>query len=446
MTHTTEHDVGSSLSWPAIGAAILAVVLIALGFLAYQSVSNDDTTPELVIATGPESGTYHVLGVALGRMLESEGIVETAIVHSTEGSVSNMGMIESGAADLAIIQSDTPTHENARLITRLYEEVLHILVARDVADEIRTVHDLEGRRLSLGGHGSGTRQVAQKVLDHFRIAVAEDLAMDPRQTAAALSEGSIDAAFLLTAIPSPTVELLVEDDAVRFLSLGNAQETGNEADALALVFPALHAMTIPRSTYATLPANPVRTIGVTAQLIVAQHLAPEVVHRITRKVFQQRTRLAGSEGGLAVAKRVREHYEPGSVNLPYHPGAVAYYERSQPPFLVEYAEAISLGLTVMVGLYSGYIAIRGWIRRRRKNRIDEYYVEAVEHAVDAGETNLEVLRERRRALANLRRRAFSDLVDEKLDADESFAILQDHINSELATIETKIHSDESAKA
>lgn len=438
MTHTTDHDVGSSISWPAIGAAILAVVLIGLGFLAYRSVSDDGPTPELVIATGPETGTYHALGVALGRMMESEGIAETVTVRSTEGSVTNMGLIESEAADLAIIQSDTPTHENARLIARLYDEVLHILVARDVAGEIRTIHDLGGRRVSLGGHGSGTRLVAETVLDHFRIAVAEDVAMDPMQTVEALSDGTIDAAFLLTAIPSSIVERLVEDDAVRFLSLGNAQEIGNEADALALVFPALHATTIPRATYATLPAGPVRTIGVRAQLIASRHLSSQIVQRITEEVFQHRTRLAFGTGGLAVAKRIRERYEPGSVSLPYHPGAVAYYERSQPPFFVEYAESMSFGLTLLVGIYSGYLAIRQWIRRRRKNRIDEYYMDAVDHAIEPGETDLAILNDRRRSLVALRRTAFTDLVNEKLDANESFSILQEYINAELETIDRRV--------
>ncbi len=445
MAHTTEHDVGSSLSWPAIGAAIIAVVLIGIGLLAYRSFSEDETTTQLVIATGPESGTYHALGVALGRMLESESIVEIATVRSTEGSGTNMGLIETEATDLAIVQSDTPTHENARLITRLYDEVLHILVARDRAGEIRTVHDLEGRRVSLGGYGSGTRQVAETVLGHFRVHVAEDLAMDPRQTVEALDEGSIDAAFLLTAIPSSAVERLVEDDSVRFLSLGNAQEIGNEADALALVFPALHATTIPRSTYATLPADPVRTIGVRAQLIANRHLSPELVRRITEAIFQQRTHLAGTDGGLAVAKRVHEHYDPGSVNLPYHPGAKAYYERSQPPFFVEYAEAMSFGLTLLVGLYSGYIAIREWMRRRRKNRIDEYYMDAVDKAIEPGETDLDLLTERRRALIALRRTAFSDLVDEKLDANESFAILQEYINAELETIDRRVRNVTSSR-
>ncbi len=433
-----ETPAGSRISPAAIIGLIVAVCLIAGGVIIYRSVSPDRALPEVVIATGSQTGTYHALGSAIGELLQSEGLVEKVTVRATEGSVSNMGMIETGAADLAIIQSDTPAHENARLVAPLYDEVLHILIATDVADEVLSIHDLGGRRVALGLPGSGTRQVARRVLDHFRVEVGVDLNVAPAAAVLAIEEGSIDVAFLLTAIPSAAVEELCRIDAVRFLSLGDAQELGNEADALALVIPSLHATTIPRSTYGTLPARPVRTIGVTAQLVAASGLDPEFVRRMTGELIQRRTRLAGNDGGLSVASRIRENYLPGAVNLPYHPGSVAYYERSQPPFLVEYAESISLGLTLLVGVYSGSIALREWIKRRRKNRVDEYYLQAVGHAVDPSETDLDLLRDRRSSLIALRRTAFSDLVAEKLDANESFSILLEYINSELETIDRRV--------
>jgi TRAP transporter TAXI family solute receptor len=439
MSQTTHQDqVGSSVSWPAIAAVVLAVVVIALGVVAYLSFTSDDTVEHVVIATGPESGTYHSLGIGLASMLEDSGLVDSAEVLVTEGSVSNMALIASGEAGIAIIQSDTRVGENVRLVARLYDEVLHILVGRHVAAEIQDIQDLSGRRLAVGGVGSGTRQVALRVLQHFQVEPGEDLALAPGEAVAALLDGSVDAVFQLTAIPSSTVAQLCREGAATFLSLGDAQEVGNEADALALVFPAMHHETIPRSTYGSLPLRPISTVGVTAQLVVSDGLPTEFVKHMTAELFQRRAQMAGSGDGNMVAKRMRENYQPGAVALPYHPGAIAYYERAQPPFLVEYAESLSLLLTVMVGLYSGYLGLRQWMRRRRKNRIDEYYVEAVGHAVDPAETDFDVLTRRRTALIALRQRAFSDLVHEKLDADESFTILQDHINAELSTIEEKI--------
>lgn len=435
----TDEAVGSSIPTAAIVATLVGVAVVVGGFAIFRSLSHAEERPEVVIATGSEGGTYHTLGTALARLLEVSDLVSRATVRSTEGSVSNMELIGAGAADLALVQSDTPPDERARLVMRLYDEALHILVAKERAAEIRNIRDLAGRSVSLGATGSGTRQVARRVLDHFGVTVGVDLQLPPEEALEAFTHGTVDAVFLLTAIPSSLVKELCDHDLVRFLPLGSAQEIGNEADALALVHPSLANMTIPRSTYGNLPIEPIQTVSVTAQLIASSDLDASLVHAMTGAIFDRRTHLEGVDPAVAdIAKRIHERYQPGEVLLPYHPGAIAYYERSQPPFLVEYAESISLGLTLLVGAYSGWIALREWLRRRRKNRIDAYYVEAVEHAVDAAETDLDVLRERRTALVQLRRRAFADLVAEKLDADESFTILQDHIAGELEMISARI--------
>ena len=152
-----------------------------------------------------------------------------------------MELVERGpdGADLAFVQSDTPPSTNARLIASLYSEVLHILVSKQAADGVRGIDDLSGKRVSLGPVGSGTRQLSLRVLEHFGVQVGEDVALLPDEAAAGLIEGSLDAAFILNAIPSRIVTELAEKDAIRFLSLGDAQLYGNEADALALVFPSI---------------------------------------------------------------------------------------------------------------------------------------------------------------------------------------------------------------
>ncbi len=75
----------------------------------------------------------------LARVLEGEGVVRSAAVLSTEGSVANMKLIgdDRSNVQLAFVQSDTPPDSSARLIAPLYKEVLHILVAKDIAENVR---------------------------------------------------------------------------------------------------------------------------------------------------------------------------------------------------------------------------------------------------------------------------------------------------------------------
>ena len=76
-------------------------------------------------------------------------MIGAAEIQTTDGSVANMEWIgdpESGV-DLAFVQSDTPPSTRARLVMPLYDEVLHILVARDMAGEIQTIFDLRGQKV-----------------------------------------------------------------------------------------------------------------------------------------------------------------------------------------------------------------------------------------------------------------------------------------------------------
>ncbi len=440
MEHTAPgKNVGSSVPFVAIVAAIVALAVIIGGFYAFRTLSGNQARHEVVIATGAEFGTYHALGNALARVLEGTDVVESAIVLPTGGSVENMELIGDGSTDFAFVQSDTPPSTNARLVASLYNEVLHILVSKLDADEIRTIHDLRGKRVSLGPEGSGTRQLSKRVLGHFGVEVGEDVALLPSDATAGLIDGSVDAAFVLTAIPSRMVAELAEKDAIRFLSLGDAQLYGNEADALALVFPSIRGTTIPQSTYVRLPQQPVRTIEVSAMLIARRGLDQNLVRIVAETLFENRSGEGGLEGNdLVVARRIHEDYRPAAVTVPYHRGAIAYYHREEPAFFVEYAEAISLGLTLLVGLYSGSIAFREWMRRRMKNRIDAYLLEVEEQTADLGSLALEKLIEHRDALDDIRHRAFSDLVSERLLADESFTIFQNHLRDEFTAIETRI--------
>ena len=230
-----------------------------------------------------------------------------------------------------------------------------------------------------------------------------------------------------------------ELDAIRFLSLGGASEVGDEAHALELVFPGVERATIPRSTYVRLPLNAVHTISVAGMLVARRDLDESLVRAVTSLVFESRYGPSGLVGGeLTVARKIREDYDPATVSLNYHRGATAYYQRKEPPFFVEYAEALSLGLTLLLAIYSVSIALRQFVRRRMKNRVDAYLLQVEQLSADCRGLDQQGLKSQHAALHELRRKAFSDLVAERLLADDAFIILQNHLRDELREIEAAL--------
>ena len=429
-------DVGSS--WSGAALAAIGICVIAAGVAVTWWVFYAGAARGISIATGASGGTYHEFGRRLARVLEQDKVVEKVRVIPTDGSAANMGFIGAGSADFAFVQSDTAANGDARLVATLYEEVLHVLVAKKHAGTIRALEDLAGRPVYVGGLNSGTLQVARRVLGHFGVAVAERVEFGPAELPEHLGR-DVDAAFVLTAIPSSVVKQLTGAGRAALLSIGQPGASGTEADALETVYPYLHSTVIPRGTYARLPA--VNSIRVTAQLIANRKVEESTVRAVTGKLYESRGRLAVMGGDeLPVARHVRERFDPTRVLIPYHRGAESYYNRSQPHFLVEYAEAISLGASATVGIVSGLIALREWRRRRRKNRIDEYYVEVRTCSDDLRSADRDRLVEIRIRLEDIRRRAFRELIDERLAADESFTIFQDFIRGELAIVYSRLNT------
>jgi len=425
--HPPRQDVGSPIGGGTVLALLAAVAVLVIGLILWTQAEEDPADRILVISTGSEGGAYHAVGRALQQTLVADGVFGEVRLEPSAGSAENARRLAAGGVHVALVQSDTPPAEDARLITPLYEEVLHIVLAPD--SPVVGIRDLAGRNVSLGAVASGTRAVAQRVLDQFEIAVGQDVPLDMEAAAAALFGGQVEAVFVLTASPSPLVDAWCGRGA-RLLGLGAVDQEGSLTDALHAIDSALQPKILPRGIYGRAPTEPVQTIAVSALLVAHAETPAPWIQDLTRHLYQQRVRLATFEAMHPIFRRLREDYDPGQAALPYHEGAAAYFERAEPPFFVEYAEATSLVVTLLAGGFSLLIGLRQWYARKRKNRIDAYYNE-VRAATAEVDPSPAARRQIRAALLEVRQRAFADLIDEKVEADESFTIFQDYLRTEL---------------
>ena len=108
-----------------------------------------------------------------------------------------------------------------------------------------------------------------------------------------------------------------------------------------------------------------------------------------------------------------------------HPGRGdhrAQRERDEPGLLERYAETINLLVYLVFIVMTGFLGFARWRARRKKDRIDTFYVRvlAIEGRVQLDNHDL-----LRGELADLESEAFDSLIKEKLAADESFRIFTD---------------------
>lgn len=418
----------SLTAWLLAAAGVVGLVLWNLGTFQQDQ--------HWTIATGTANGNYARLGEQLAtRLNERLAPSQNFETLASAGSAENMTWLGAGKADFAIVQSDTATSQNARLIATLYDELLHVLVRSDLLDQDGVQVAGNGlsleflgtlKSVSIGPMGSGTSQVAQLLLDHFEIELrspARRVALGELGNAFATNE--LDAALVLAAPGSQLVEDLLDSGAVRLLSIGEGPAEGSPADAIARLHPAMRPCLLPARLYGKQPSQAVQSLGVSALLIASDHVDSTLVRKVTRELFSHRHQLARElHTPLAL------HQDVGELRklMPIHRGAEAYYHRENPSFLVIYAEVIALGITLLIGLWSMIRLFIRWLADVKKERIDRFYRE-VRQASDLDQAKrLEVLRE-------IHNRAFDQLIEERLLANESFVIFHDYLLSEIARAE-----------
>jgi len=186
------------------------------------------------ILTGGPNGTYIQFGRDLSREMARCDL--TLNVQESAGSLENfLGVRKRRHTQFGIVQSDVLEYlktfasedraiaraiSGVRIAAPLYNEEVHILAKRDIAD----LAGLAGRRVAVGVEDSGTFLTASLVLDLTGIEVSERVRINAGPALEALLAGEIDAFFYVAGAPTKLFEAS-EIDAERFHLLPIADET-----------------------------------------------------------------------------------------------------------------------------------------------------------------------------------------------------------------------------
>ena len=169
----------------------------------------------LRFVTGGESGTYYAFGSVIAQhATNNAGVNVVGLVGN--GSQANVQELVDGTADFAFCQSDVMAYayngtnlfeskvEGFSTVAALYMEQVQIVTTNP---SIKTVADLAGKSVSIGAPGSGVYFNAIDVLGAYGL--TEDDIKPTYQSfsdsADALKNGQIDAAFIVAGAPTTAV-------------------------------------------------------------------------------------------------------------------------------------------------------------------------------------------------------------------------------------------------
>lgn len=203
---------------------MLKLKLLALLCLFISSTSF--ANPIIGMPTGSTGGTYYPMGSDIAKLAARKGL--RIQVKSSLGSLANIRRMSSSEnAGISIVQSDvieflsnTPSRINKsvlkdlRLIFPLYNEEVHLLAKGG----IKTISDLENKRVVVGKLGSGTFVTANNILNKLGMTVAQVHDLSPKDAYQDLLLGKVDAVFFVGGKPISYIKGLLEvkvDEALR---------------------------------------------------------------------------------------------------------------------------------------------------------------------------------------------------------------------------------------
>ena len=282
----------------------------------------------MTMGTGGTQGTYYAYGGILGNQIKTASGITVNVV-STDGSKANILGINEGNYQLATVQSDVMAYawagsrsfenegkiESFRVIGGLYAEAVQ-LVTMDA--NIKSVQDLKGKKVSIGAAGSGVYFNAIDVLEAAGLSEADIIPQFQSfgDSADALKDGKIDAAFIVAGAPTPAIQELATSTNAYLVPIDGAI-----SQKLMETSPYYTEYKIPANTYNG-QTEDVTTVTVKATLIVSASATDDDVYAITKAIFDNIDDItaAHAKGAELSLENATE-----GMTAPFHKGAAKYF-------------------------------------------------------------------------------------------------------------------------
>lgn len=303
---------------------ILAVVVLATLAGATWAVVRADLFPPhtIVMATGPEGGSWKEQGDRYRRILAAAGV--DLRLETTTGGVANLVQLRDPRSGVvvAFVQGGLADSAAAADLISLGTVALDPLWVFGRFRSSGTVAQrFNGKRISIGQQGGATRVMARRFL---QLNSADERTMDlpeltHEQSADSLEQGAIDATVMLTGWRAPAVQQLLAAEGV-------VLESFPRADAYVARFPVLTKVVLPMGAAdltRNIPPADVQLVAVKVSLVARRDLHPALQYVLLQAA-------AEIHGGPDIFHSAGEFPAPEAIDLPLSGPARQFYASGLP--------------------------------------------------------------------------------------------------------------------
>lgn len=282
---------------------------------------------ELTFTTGGEQGTYYAFGGVIAQDVTNNTDVSVTAV-SSGGSKANILLMNDNDAQLGFSQSDVMAYayngtstfaEDGKVdcfstVAALYMEQVQIVTCDP---SIKTVADLAGKKVSVGAAGSGVYFNAVDILGAYGLDVEKDITpnyMDFGDSADGLTDGTIDAAFIVAGAPTNAITQLAASKPAYLVALDDAH-----IETLLASSPYYSKSVIAAGTYDGQDED-VTTVAVGAVVIARDDVPEDAIYAFVSDIYENAANLSHGK-----AAELDLEFAASVTAVPYHAGAARYF-------------------------------------------------------------------------------------------------------------------------
>lgn len=316
-----------------ITALIVMAVMINCGGGKGSDSGKSGEKQFLKFTGGPSGGTFQHFSNAMSIHLSKKIPNLKVSNQASEGSIENVRKINSKKADFGIAYSgdvylasqgklagDDKTYSNVRALCFLYKAPAQLAVLKN--GPVKSVADLKGKKIDIGGPGSGAAASAERYLKSVGLwgdnTVRSNLGYN--KAAQAMKDGHIDAMWLLVGYPTSAIINLASTKDITLLDvLTPGLEAGFDKQ-----HPYYQPLEIPANTYSGV-GTATKSFFDSALWIANANVSEEVVYNALKEVFTKE----GLEFLIKAKKTAKQMSIKGAVTgivTPLHKGAEKFWK------------------------------------------------------------------------------------------------------------------------
>ncbi|MEY3970762.1 MAG: hypothetical protein RLZZ80_460 [Pseudomonadota bacterium] len=300
---------------------LAAVSALGLGGIAQaQNIS---------IGTGGTGGVYYPMGGGFAAALSKHVPGMQATAEVTGGSVANLQLIGTGKPYIGFSMVDAvkdaqngegkfkDNKVELRTLLVLYPNRMHVVTTS--ATGIKTLKDLNGKRVSVGDIGSATEVMSSRLFEAAGVNVQRER-LSVAESVNAIKDRKIDAFTWVGGLPTAAVTDLANTPGVTIQMIDHSEAIANMNKKYGQLY---YGDVIPKAVYKGMATD--NNIASIANVLVAPaSMSDETAYKIVKTILEKREELQSVHAAMKEVKP--ETQKSAASPVPFHPGALKYFK------------------------------------------------------------------------------------------------------------------------